>query len=73
MLNQGDVILSFAGKPIANAAALPPVVGSIPIGEAVAVEILREGKRETLTLTVREQVPQTRNRLKLRWNNNPLP
>jgi Trypsin-like serine proteases, typically periplasmic, contain C-terminal PDZ domain len=55
VLNQGDVILSFAGKPVANAGALPPIVGSIAVGESVAVDILREGKRETVTLTVGEQ------------------
>lgn len=47
VLNQGDVILAFAGKPVVNAGALPPLVGSTPIGEAVAVDILRQGKRET--------------------------
>jgi len=73
VLNQGDVILSFAGKPIANAAALPPVVGSIPIGEAVAVEVLREGKRETLTLTVREQVPQTPKSVETALEQQPAP
>lgn len=55
VLNQGDVILSFAGKPVANAGALPPIVANIAVGESVVVDILREGKRETVTLTVSEQ------------------
>ncbi|MGB5600323.1 MAG: PDZ domain-containing protein, partial [Thiothrix litoralis] len=53
-LNQGDVILRFDGNPVANAAALPPIVGNTPIGKKVAIEVLREGKRETVTMTVTE-------------------
>lgn len=52
VLNQGDVILRFDGKPVENAAALPPLVASTPLGKKVKLEILREGKRETLAMTV---------------------
>ncbi len=53
-LNLGDVILSFDGKPVTNAAALPPIVGNTAIGKKVVIEILREGKRKTVTMTVTE-------------------
>lgn len=54
VLNQGDVILSFDGKPVGDAAALPPIVASTPLGKTVAIEVLREGKRETVSMTVTE-------------------
>jgi serine protease Do len=53
-LNQGDVILSFDGKPVGDAAALPPIVASTPLGKTVAIDVLREGKRETVSMTVTE-------------------
>ncbi len=73
VLNQGDVILAFAGKPVANAGALPPLVGNIPIGEAVAVEILRQGKRETVTLTVSEQPQEAHKPLETALEQQPAP
>lgn len=53
-LKQGDVILGFDGKPVANAAALPPIVASTPMGKTVEVEVLREGKRQTVSMAVAE-------------------
>lgn len=54
VLQQGDVILTFDGKPVANAAALPPIVASTRLGQSVAIGILRGGKRENVYLTVAE-------------------
>ncbi|WGZ96331.1 MAG: Do family serine endopeptidase [Candidatus Thiothrix putei] len=73
VLNQGDVILSFAGKPVANAGALPPIVGNIAVGESVAVDILREGKRETVTLTVSEQPTDDKAKSAISVTPQPLP
>ena len=56
-LNQGDVILRFDGKPVANAAALPPIVANTPIGKKVSIEVLREGKRQKVAMTITE-LPQ---------------
>lgn len=54
VLTQGDVILTFAGKPVADASALPPLVAESPLGKPVQLEILREGKRQTVSLTIAE-------------------
>src|SRR5699024_252004 len=43
-LQVGDVILSFDDHPVDSAAALPPLVGAVPPGAAVKVNVLRQGK-----------------------------
>ncbi|HET6431476.1 Do family serine endopeptidase [Dyella sp.] len=48
----GDIILSYDGKIIDQPGDLPPLVGLTKPGSKVPVEILRNGKRQTLQLTV---------------------
>ena len=48
----GDVIRSFDGKPIKNVRDLTRRVADAPVGQGVKVEVLREGKTETLTVTL---------------------
>ena len=48
----GDVITRFAGQPVADAGDLTRRVADAPIGEAVPVIVLREGKTETLQVTL---------------------
>jgi serine protease Do len=48
----GDVIQTFDGKPVDDTRDLVNRVADAPIGEAVAVEVLREGKQETLQVTL---------------------
>ena len=70
VLKQGDVILSFDGKPVDNSAALPLLVSSTPIGKVVALAVLRAGKPETVTLTLTElpSPPETERITKIKAN-----
>jgi serine protease Do len=43
-IEQGDVILGFDGKEIAESKDLPRIVASTPVGKTVTVELLRNGK-----------------------------
>ena len=48
----GDVVQSFDGKPVDDTRDLVNRVADAPIGEAVEVIVLREGKQETLKVTL---------------------
>ncbi len=48
----GDVILEFNGNPVEESSDLPPLVGRTSIGSEADVLIMREGDRQTLTVTV---------------------
>jgi serine protease Do len=63
----GDVIVSFNGKPIEKSQDLSAAVLRTKPGTKVPVEVIRGGKRQTLTVTVAaleseadEQTPQAR-------------
>ncbi len=51
-LQVGDVILSMNGKPIVMSADLPHLVGALKAGSKATLEVVRDGKRKTLDLTV---------------------
>lgn len=51
-LQTGDVILSFNGEEVANSAALPPMVGASLVDRPAAVEILRQGERQTVEVMI---------------------
>src|SRR5665213_1385531 len=51
-LQNGDVILSFDGKPVPDSRALPREVADTAVGKTVAVEILRGGKKQMLHVVV---------------------
>ncbi|TLM65226.1 MAG: Do family serine endopeptidase [Deltaproteobacteria bacterium] len=51
-LKRGDVLLTFAGKAVRGVRELQLLVASAPIGRAVPVEILRDGRRLTLQVRV---------------------
>jgi serine protease Do/serine protease DegQ len=51
----GDVVISVNGKAVENAAYLRNQVGLTRIGEPVKLDIIREGKRMTVTATVAER------------------
>jgi len=57
----GDVITTFAGQPVKNTRDLTRRVADSPVGEAVPVIVLREGKTETLAVTLgrREEAEAT--------------
>jgi serine protease Do len=48
----GDVITRFAGQEVADAGDLTRRVADAPIGEAVPVIVLRDGRTETLAVTL---------------------
>ena len=51
-LQVGDVILSMNGQPIVMSADLPHLVGALKAGSKATLEVIRDGKRKTLDLTV---------------------
>lgn len=48
----GDVIVGFNGEEIPRSSALPPKVGRTPIGSKAEVDIVRDGERMTLRVTI---------------------
>ncbi|MDE1167996.1 MAG: DegQ family serine endoprotease [Pseudomonas sp.] len=51
-LQVGDVILSMNGQPIDMSADLPHLVGGLKEGAKANLDVIREGKRKTVTVTV---------------------
>src|ERR1700712_745536 len=51
-LQVGDVILSMNGQPIVMSADLPHLVGALKAGAKANLEVIRDGKRQTLAITV---------------------
>jgi serine protease Do len=51
-LRRGDVIVAYDGKAIADAAALPALVASTPVGNTVSVEVMRNGTTKTFHVKV---------------------
>ncbi|NCA71111.1 MAG: DegQ family serine endoprotease [Sphingobacteriia bacterium] len=49
-LQAGDIIVSFNGREILSSSALPPMVGTAPVGERATLQIIRGG--QTLTIVV---------------------
>ncbi len=53
-LETGDVILSFAGKPVDSSRDLPKLVAATSAGSTVEVGVLRDGQRKTVGVQVGE-------------------
>jgi serine protease Do len=51
-LQVGDVILSANGQPIVMSADLPHLIGNLKEGSKAELEVIRDGKRQKLTVTV---------------------
>ena len=51
-MQRGDVIVAFDGKPVPKGDLLPAMVAGTPINKQVTLTMLRDQKRETLSLTV---------------------
>lgn len=56
-LQVGDVIVAFNGSSVATSSSLPPLVGRVRAGQDASVEVMREGKRETVVVNIGE-LPQ---------------
>ncbi|WP_171237465.1 Do family serine endopeptidase [Ruegeria sp. HKCCA5763] len=52
VLKQGDVILTFNDEAVDSSSDLPILVGTTKVGTDSTLTVLRDGKQETLTLTV---------------------
>ena len=53
-LKTGDVILSFNGKPVETSGQLPPLVAATKPGTKVPIEVWRNGRKQSMTITVGE-------------------
>ncbi|MGK9165301.1 DegQ family serine endoprotease [Inquilinus limosus] len=51
-LHQGDVITSYDGKPVNQLSDLPRLVADTAAGKTVPVEVLRNGKTETISVEI---------------------
>ncbi len=53
-LKQGDIIVKYEGKDLDKMSDLPPLVGVTPIGEVVALEVIRQGKSFDIKVRIGE-------------------
>jgi serine protease Do len=51
-IKAGDVILSFDGQPINEMRDLPRIVAESPVGKQVDVVVMRDGKQQTVKVTL---------------------
>jgi serine protease Do len=51
-IKSGDIITSFNDKPVGEHSGLPSLVAGSKIGERVPVQVLRDGKRKTMEVTL---------------------
>jgi serine protease DegQ len=70
-LRENDLILAIDGHRIADSDAFVQIVGGAPVDRPVAIDIVRDGKSNTITLTLRKrQLPVaavTHDNQRLRW------
>ncbi|WP_457665794.1 DegQ family serine endoprotease [Thiolapillus sp.] len=53
-LRVGDIILTFNDQPLRNSSQLPPLVGTMTVGEDARLQVLRNGKEINLTVRIAE-------------------
>ncbi len=51
-IRNGDIVTGFDGKPVPDSRTLPRVVADTPVGKAVKVDILRNRKKQTVTVVL---------------------
>jgi serine protease Do len=51
-LKNGDVVLTFDNKPVADSRELPRIVASTPIGKTVNIDVLRKGKKQSYKIVI---------------------
>lgn len=56
-IQPGDIIVRFNGKDVERSSDLPPMVGFIRPGTTVPVDVVRQGDRLTIDVTI-EQLPE---------------
>jgi serine protease Do len=52
VIEEGDIILTFDGKPIEAMHDLPRLVAETPVGKTVTVTVLRDGQEKSLPVTL---------------------
>jgi serine protease Do len=57
-IRQGDVVVSVGGEPVTPDQTLSYLVSNSAIGAKVPIELLRDGRRMTVTVTVGERPPE---------------
>jgi serine protease Do len=57
-LRNGDLVVSFDGKPVADDRVLPRIVANTPIGKTANVEVLRGGRKASFRVQVAQQQNQ---------------
>ena len=50
----GDIIVGFNHKEVQDSASLPPIVGSSKVGTQLPVKVMRNGREQTLKVTLGE-------------------
>jgi serine protease Do len=50
----GDVIVGFNGREVINSANLPPIVGSSKVGVKIPVDVIRDGRKQHIEVTLGE-------------------
>ena len=56
-LQTGDIIIRYNGQYIDHSSDLPPLVGSSPVGKKAELEIMRNGEKRTIGVTI-AQLPE---------------
>ena len=56
-IQPGDIIVRFNGKDVERSSDLPPMVGLVRPGATVPVDVVRQGDRLTIDVTI-EQLPE---------------
>ena len=54
-IRQGDVVVSVGGQPVTPDTTLSYLVSNSPIGSRVPIELIRDGRRQTVTVQVGER------------------
>jgi serine protease Do len=72
-LKNGDVVLAFDSKPILDNRALPRIVADTPAGKTVNVQVLRDGKKQNVRLTVAKLQDQEKRKPQAKLAQAPQP
>ncbi|MFD1612796.1 Do family serine endopeptidase [Sphingomonas tabacisoli] len=57
-IRQGDVIVAVNGQPVTPDETLSYLVSNAPIGSRIPIDLIRDGRRMTVTATVGERPPE---------------
>ena len=68
-IQPGDIIVRFNGKDVERSSDLPPMVGLVRPGTTVPVDVVRQGDRLTIDVTI-EQLPEA-NQVALAMSSQP--